>query len=74
MKLAHGSKRTQPQGADETMQILITMPLSETETKETSDVEQTQGTSSNETSDSDKEVFIYVVFRYNDIYLHEIHL
>ena len=51
------------------------MTMSKTkETSDVDDVEQIQNTSSDTTSDSDKEVYINVVFRYNYIYLFEIHL
>ena len=75
LQLVPGSKRNRPQSANGTTQILTMMTMSET--KETSDVdddEQIQRTSSDTTSDSDKEVYINVVFRYNYIYLLEIHL
>ena len=74
LQLALGSKRNQPQSADENTQIFTTMTMSKTnETSDVDDVEQIQHTSSDTTSDSDKEVNINVVFRYNYIYLLEIH-
>ena len=75
LQLARGSKRNQLQSADENTQILTTMTMSKTrETSDIDDVEQIQHTSSDTTSDSAKEVNINVVFRYNYIYLLEIHL
>ena len=67
LHLARVAKRSADESTTSTM-------MSAPKTKkhcDADDVEQIQRSSSS--SDSDKEVFIDMFFRYNDTYLHEIH-
>ena len=69
LHLARAAKRS----ADESTTSTAMMSAPKTKKHCDGDVEQIQRSSSSSNSDSDKEVFIDMFFRYNDTYLHEIH-